>query len=198
MPATLERTKSRETPDRLWTVADLAALPDELPTGPAYYELDNGKLIIMSPPGDLHGAVESNLNFALKFYGDKRGLGKVRCGEVAIVLWRNPDRVVGADAVFIANSQLPIRKSPEGYLLTIPHLVAEVVSPNDRPGKAGRKIRDYLKAGVQVVLVADPQRGTVTVHRPEKPDQIFRGGEAIDIEDVIPGFTLTANEALAE
>ena len=36
---------------RLFTVADLAALPDELPSGPVHYELDNGRLITMPPPG---------------------------------------------------------------------------------------------------------------------------------------------------
>src|SRR5262245_10660259 len=85
------------------TVADLAALPSQLPSGPVRWELDNGRLVAMPPPGDIHGAVEANLTAELKYQGDKQGQGKTRCGEVAIVLWRNPDRVVGADAVFIAN-----------------------------------------------------------------------------------------------
>lgn len=98
----------------LYTVADLAELPSELPSGPVIWELDNGRIVPISPPGDLQGAVESNLVIALGNQGQARGLGKVRSGEVGIVLWRNPDRVVGADAVFISNASLPVRRSPAG------------------------------------------------------------------------------------
>ena len=70
--------------------------------------------------------------------------------------WRNPDRLVGADAVFIANSSLPIRESSEGYLETIPDLVVEVRSKNDTLPAVQRKVDDYLTAGVKVVWVVDP------------------------------------------
>lgn len=36
-----------------------------------------------------------------------------------MILRRNPDRLVGPDGVFIANRNLPLRYSPEGYLETI-------------------------------------------------------------------------------
>lgn len=40
----------------LLTAADLAALPDELPSGPVKYELDNGRLVIESMRGGLTAA----------------------------------------------------------------------------------------------------------------------------------------------
>jgi len=131
---------------RLFTVADLQLFPSELPSGPVRYELDNGRLITMPPPGDIHGAVELNVGAALKYQGEHRGHGKARSGDVGIVLWRNPDRVVGADAVFITNASLPIRRSPEGYLETIPELVVEVRSKNDTLPAIQRKVDDYLTA----------------------------------------------------
>src|SRR5439155_7048790 len=93
---------------RLLTAADLAMLPSDLPSGPVVYELDNGKLIVMPPPGDIHGAVESNLVAELKHQGDKLGFGKTRSGGVGVILWKTPDRVVGPDAVFISKASLPI------------------------------------------------------------------------------------------
>src|SRR5205807_1558342 len=36
------------------TAADLALLPEELATGTVKYELDDGRLVIMPPPGDIH------------------------------------------------------------------------------------------------------------------------------------------------
>ncbi len=41
----------------LFTAADVAALPRGLPSGDVNYELDNGKLIVMPPPGNLHGGL---------------------------------------------------------------------------------------------------------------------------------------------
>src|SRR3984957_15500882 len=109
----------------LLTAADLAALPSDLPSGTVLYELHHGVLVTISPPGDIHGAVESNLATELKVQGERQGHGKARSGDVGIVLACNPDHVDGADAVFITNARLPIRRTPEGYLETIPELIVE-------------------------------------------------------------------------
>jgi Uma2 family endonuclease len=179
------------------TVADLAAFPSELPSGPVLYELDNGRLIIMPPPGDTHGAVESNLTTGLKIQGEWRGLGKVRCGEVGVILWRDPDRVVGADAVFISSTSLPLRLSSEGYLETIPDLALEVRSKNDTQPEIDRKVADYHIAGVRVVWVADPDTKTVTAYRPGQQPQVFSIHDTLTIEDVIPGFQMPVQQVFA-
>src|SRR5947209_18961416 len=101
MPGLMPSSAPVEAPARPLTVADLAALPAELPSGPVRFELDNGRLIVMPPPGDLHGAVDAKLQAELVYQGERRGLGKAR-SEVGVILWRDPDRVVGPDAVFIA------------------------------------------------------------------------------------------------
>src|SRR3954447_6981745 len=141
---------------KLFTAADLAVLPSELPSGSVRYELHDGRLVTLPPHDNVHGAVEGNLVAALKTQGEFRGLGKARCGDVGIILRRNPDRVVGADAVFIANRSLPIVRSPEGYLETIPDLVVEVRSKNDSQPAVERKVEDYLTAGVGPLWVSDP------------------------------------------
>ena len=178
-----------ETGERLLTAADLAVLPDELPSGPAKYELHDGRLVVMAPPGDLHGAYEGNFCHALKAQGEHRGHGKAR-GEVGVVLRRNPDCIVGPDSVFIANRSLPVRRSPEGYLETIPDLVVEVLSKNDRPGEVAAKVAEYLAAGVRLVWVADPADRTVTAHRPEAAPVVLGEADALTCEDIIPGFRL--------
>ena len=180
--------------ERLLTVADLAALPAELPSGPVLYELDNGRLSFMPPPGNDHGAVENKFAGSFLYEGEKRGHGKARCGEVGIVLWRNPDRVVGADAVFITNASLPLRESPEGYLETIPELVVEVMSKNDSLAAMIRKVADYHRAGVRVVWVADPIARTVTAYRLNQPPQMFQATDILTVEDIIPGFKLPVAE----
>jgi Uma2 family endonuclease len=183
---------------RLFTAADLAVLPSELPSGPVVYELHHGRLITMPPPGNVHGAVEGNLIAALKVQGEYRGLGKARCGDVGIVLARNPDHVLGADAVFIATASLPIRCSPEGYLETIPDLVVEVRSKNDSVPALQRKAEDYLRAGTRVVWVADPMARNVTEYRKDTQPRVYGEDDTLTVEDVIPGFQLSVRSALEE
>jgi Uma2 family endonuclease len=187
-----------EMQERLYTEADLAAMPSELPSGPVRYELDNGRLISMAPPGDEHAAVAAKLVCAFGVIGETRGWGKVRSGDVGIVLWRNPDRIVGADVAFIASASLPIRRSPEGYLETLPDVVGEVVSNNDTRPYVQRKVDDYLAAGVRVVLVADPSRRTVTLHRRDAEPLVLTEGDTLTLEEVIPGFQLPVRDVFAE
>ncbi len=181
---------------RLFTIADLAALPDELPSGPVRYELDDGRLVIMTPPGFFHGTIEGNFVTALKTQGEYRGLGIASSGDVGIILRRNPDRIVGADAAFVASSSLPLRLSPEGYLETIPDLTVEVRSKNDTLAQLRRKVNRYLRAGVRVVWVADPIRRTVTEYRSGQTPQVFTEADTLTLEDIIPGFQLSVQAAL--
>jgi Uma2 family endonuclease len=151
--------------------------------------LDNGELIIMSLPGDDHGAVQSNFLLELKRQGEERGHGKAR-GEVGIILWRNPDRVVGPEALFVAKSSLPLRLSREGYLETIPDVIVEVRSKNDTQPEVDHKVADYIKAGVKLVWVADSAKEIVTEYRPGQPPRLYTITDTLTVEDIIPGFQM--------
>jgi Uma2 family endonuclease len=183
---------------RLFTVADLAELPSELPSGPVLYELHHGRLITMPPPGDIHGAVQTKITSALYVQGELKGVGKARSVDVGIVLAQNPDHVFGADAVFITNASLPIRRSPQGYLLTIPELVAEIRSKNDTRAALERKGADYLAAGTKVYWMLDPIQRTVTEYRPGAEPRTYTEDDTLTVEDVIPGFSLSVRLALQE
>lgn len=100
-------------PIRLLTAADLAVLPDELPSGSVRYELNDGRLVIQSLPTDEHAVSQARVCAALSRSAESRGLGET-LASVGIVLRRNPDRVVGADAAFILSASLPVRRSAEG------------------------------------------------------------------------------------
>lgn len=187
-----------ENCQRLFTVADLELLPTDLPSGPIDFELDSGRLVlIMVPPGDVHGAAQSNVVTQLKVQGEKKGHGKART-EVGVILWRKPDRVVTPDVLFVASKSLPIRTSAEGYLETIPELVVEIRSKNDSLKYVERKVKHYLKAGVEIVWVADPAARTVTVHRAANEPVVYGEGESLELPSLIPGFSMTVREIFAE
>jgi Uma2 family endonuclease len=174
---------------RSLTAADLAALPSELPSGAVTFELDNGRLVTMSPPGYEHSHLQSRISSALDTQGEQRGFGKA-CGEVGVVLWRNPDRVVGADNAFIANRSLPLRRTPEGYLETIPDLMVEIRSKNDTRAYLEQKVQDCLTSGAQRVWLVDPLDQTVTVYRPDAQSEVLGLADVLTLEPMIPGFRL--------
>ncbi|MBY0233289.1 MAG: Uma2 family endonuclease [Gemmataceae bacterium] len=116
---------------------------------------------------------------------------------MGIVLGRDPDHILGADSVFITNARLPIRRSPEGYLETIPELIGEVRSKNDTLAALARKAAEYLGAGAVLVWVIDPIGRRVFAHRAGGVEEIGEDGFLV-CDDIIPGFRLAVRDALAE
>jgi Uma2 family endonuclease len=187
MSATLTPSRPVTPFRRLFTVADLAAMPTSLPSGDVWYELNDGELITMAPPGDIHGKRQARVIHFL-IGAEDSGLGEAR-GEVSVILRRNPDRVVAPDAAFILTASLPARRSPEGYLETIPELVVEIRSKNDTMPEVVAKNEEYFRAGVQVVWVIDPAARTVAAHAADGSVQIFRDTDAL-VCHLLPGFAV--------
>ncbi len=187
--ATLVTRPLIEATDFLLTAADLDTLPADLPSGPVKFELDNGRIVQRAPPGEQHGYTQSEICGELRGQGQKRGFGRAY-SEVGVILWRNPDRVVGVDGAFAKNASLPIPMSPEGYLEKTPDLVVEIRSKNDRPKYVSRKVEDYLIAGAAAVLVIDPIQRNAAVHRPHAEPETFLEGDVLTFDDIIPGFRL--------
>jgi Uma2 family endonuclease len=180
------------SPGRLFTIADVARMPRELPSGPVDYELDNGTLVTMSPTGRIHGVVQGRLAAALIATGDQRGFGQTMV-EVGVILWRKPDRLVGPDVAFLLKDSFPLRESAEGYLETIPDIVFEVRSKNYTVAEMRHKVNDYLAAGVKQVFVVDTDDKQVTLHRVGTPEVLLGEQDVLHL-DVIPGFALSLAE----
>ncbi len=194
MASAIEEPRAAAEGVRRLTVADLAALPSELPSGPVKFELDEGRLIqVMAQPGSDHGRMQSRISVVLDKYAESRGLGQAYA-EVAVVLKRNPDRVLGPDAAFVAKASLPVRTSPEGYLETIPEIVVEVRSKNDLIAEMHRKAVKYLSAGVGIVWLIDPASKTVTVCRDQVSPQDLHAGDMLTAEGVISGLQFPVAE----
>ena len=195
--ATVESDVVFQPVDRFLTAADLDSFPHELPSGPVDYELDNGRLILVVPPGNIHGAVQLRIGTQLMVQGELKGHGAART-EVGVILWRDPDRVVTPDALFIANKSLPIRQSPEGYLLTIPELVVEVRSKNDSPAYLRRKVEHYLKAGAELVLVADPASTSIMAHSSASDMKTYGISDTLSLPTIVPGFAMLVGDVFRE
>ncbi len=178
---------------RLFTAADLAAMPTRLPSGDVSFELHHGRFVAVSPPGAAHGFLQNLIANALTMHGQMKGFGRAYT-KVGIVLKRNPDHIVGADNAFITSRSLPVRESPEGYLETIPQLVVEIRSKNDTPAEIKDKAADYLRYGVQLVWVVDPEPETVIEYRLNSTPKTYTQADKLTCDDIIPRFKLLVAE----
>jgi Uma2 family endonuclease len=175
----------RQIETALMTGEELLALGD---IGPC--ELLEGMLVKMSPTKPRHGWHEYRLARAIGDFVETQNLGQVQVGEVGIYIRRSPDTVRAADVLFISHRRLA-QATPDSFLDVAPELVAEILSPDDRPGQVKRKVREYFGAGVLVVLVVDPVRRTVTAHHASGAVRKYRTGDTVTLPEVLPGFTLS-------
>ena len=107
--------------------------------------------------------------------------------ESGVVIERDPDSVFGPDVAFCSIARHPTR--PEGYYEIPPDLVVEVLSPDDRRKHVREKIKDYLKNGVKLVWLVDPEVRTVTVYAGSLRGAELDETETITGGDVLPEFT---------
>jgi Uma2 family endonuclease len=102
------------------------------------------------------------------------------------------------DASFVSRERIAaIGGIPSEYFPGAPDLAFEVTSPRDRRGEVQSKTRSWLHAGTRAVVVVHPRRRIATVHRPPASSQSYAGADALDLDDVLPGFAPTVDELLA-
>ena len=173
------------TEQRLLTAEDLFKLPDD-----GYrYELLDGELVKMAPPGGEHGLVLFDVTLPLGNYVTAHDLGAVLVGGPGIVLRRNPDRVRAPDLCFIARDRIPAGGLPRGYLEVIPDLVVEVISPGDRAAEVQEKVEEWLTAGVRLVWALYPRTRSVAAYQSLTVVRVYTESDVLDGAPVLPGFS---------
>jgi len=173
------------TKTSLITGEDLFAMGD---IGPC--ELIDGSIVPMSLTGGQHGLLEISLGSALHHFVQEHSLGWVMTGEVGIYTRRNPDRVRGADVVFLSGERWPAAP-PDGFLEVAPDLAVEIMSPNDRWQDVRQKLAEYFAIGVRWVWIVEPENRTVLVFRSITDMQQYGMHDMLSGEGVLDGFTLT-------
>jgi Uma2 family endonuclease len=173
--------------DALITGDELARMPDHELT-----ELIDGRIVPLSPTNPEHGRIEANVSRALGNFVSVQKLGLVLTGEVGVFTRWNPDRVRGADVVFISHAQYDRRTKTRGFLDVAPELVVEILSP-ERPD-TDRKVVEYLEIGVRLALVVDPPARTISAHRPHDVVRVYTERDVVPCDDALPGLRLPVLE----
>jgi len=128
------------------------------------------------------------LGIALGVYLEKHQLVVVFGEQTGFILTRNPDTVRAPDIAFLREERIPAEGFGMEYFDGAPDLAVEVLSPSNRPGSMRRKIDQYFAAGTRLVWVIDFRKRTIVVHAPRRTPITLDESDALDGEDVIPGF----------
>src|SRR5438552_3275773 len=92
------------------SATDLMRLPDDA----RGYELVEGRLVRMTPPGTGHSADAMTIGGRLLAFVEPRKLGRVIGSEAGFLISKpgEPDTVLAPDAAFVRADQVPHRDSP--------------------------------------------------------------------------------------
>lgn len=156
-------------------------------------ELLRGKLVVREPPGTLHGLISGTLTLFLGDYVRRNGLGMVCGQDTGFKIESNPDTVRAPDVAFISRNRLA-QIPPRGYAPLAPDLVAEILSPDDRPAEVLAKVADWLEAGTRLVWVIDPAVPEARIYRGDGTLSLVGANGMLEGEGTIPGFSCTLAE----
>jgi Uma2 family endonuclease len=177
------------------SAAKLLLTPEEFDNYPfeedKRYELDEGELIEMTRPAYRHNRVLRKLIVRLDNFLERTRLGEAMISEnlyaLAPLTRRAPDV-----AVILGDRQPELEGAK--VISIIPEIVAEVLSPNERPGEIHRKLNQYFQAGVKEVWLIDPEAREIEIWTgPALPAGALSGGAVLE-SPLLPGFALPLDE----
>jgi Uma2 family endonuclease len=114
--------------------------------------------------------------------------GIVLCGEAGIILQRAPDSTVGIDVAYVS-AEVAARLSKNTTLVDgVPTLAVEILSPSDTHEQTHEKLSEYLRAGVPLVWIVDPDDYTVRVYSQDARPQLFNEDQELAGDPHLPGF----------
>ncbi len=172
---------------KLMTAEEFYAFVNEPRNRDRHFELEAGEVVKVSRPGELHGAVCSNGVRLLSNFTFQRKKGYVLSNDAGLVLERDPDSVRGPDiSVYLENRKL--KELEKKWPKRLPKLIVEVTSPNDRMGRMLKRIAKFLKKGVAMAWLLDPEDETLTIFMPNREPVVLERDEEVAGLKLVPDF----------
>ena len=152
----------------------------------AVYELEDGRVVPMPSPGELHGFLCWVVAHQLGGYVVPRG-GYLLTNDTGLIVRRGPDSVRGPEVMVFLERRTPAEMN-RGHVNRIPALVVEVLSPTDQFSRTQRRVDQYEALGVPLIWVVDPDERAVHVYRPNELRKRLDDGDELTGNGVLPDF----------
>ena len=165
------------------TLAEYLAMEETKP----YSELINGEVTQKTMPSPDHSACVIQLTFEFKSYLNQTHEARVdtemRHADI------NEERGYLPDVSVTLRSRFP-QGQRRGAVEIRPDIAVEVLSPDDRPGRVIEKVQFYLRAGVPITWVVDPEGEAIVEYRPGMEFVRHTAPAVIDAQPVLRAFSL--------
>jgi len=161
-----------------------------LPTTKPWLELMDGEVFEKPMVNRNHSRLTSRLIHWLIAHLDESGEGVVdtelRHGYL------EEEWVFLPDISVTLKGRLPYppADTPKGPFEVLPDFAIEVVSPDDLPGRLQRRIAHYMRSGVRLLWVVDPEAEKVTVWEPGATPMDYSAPAILAAAPVLPDFEL--------
>jgi Uma2 family endonuclease len=179
------------------TASQVEHTPEELPefTDRPMPELIDGQLVERPPMGRKADAIAARILRLIGNHVDLNRLGVMNGAQGSYQIFPDsPKKVRIPDVSFTRWEKLPGRVIEEGHGKIAPDLVVAVISPNVLAVELAEKVRDFLDAGVELVLVANPDTNDILVYKSDGTVALLRSGDVLDGGDILPGFQCPISE----
>lgn len=148
---------------RAMTAEQFSLQRSELPDAGQWAELVRGVPVVLDPPDLEHGTIVLNLSKIFSAYVHAE-LNGYPCFDLGLHLESAPDTVLfPAISYFIEGKRFA--EADNDYTTTIPAIVIELATSNDRRSSIGERVTLYHKSGVKSVWIVDGDSRVVHVMR---------------------------------
>ena len=181
-----------EVRDRFYDIDDLWRIVSDPANSDRRFELVEGELFEMAPPGEEHGQLSIMLGKYLFDFVQENQLGRVTA-DTGYYPTEDRTTLLAPDIAFRRLEHTAAAPSQK-WVPLMPDVAVEIKSPNDTMAELRRKAAIYLRNGTQRVWIVVPNSKSIEVCQLGEDDEIQRDVIAKDGmlsgENVLPGFEL--------
>lgn len=191
----LEQFDEKEIGSQLRELVEEAQAAPRIIDAEKQTEIVDGKAEVKEVPGLRSSGIATRIAIEIGIYLKTNKIGRLYGSDATFTTVGGNERM--ADVAFVSNEKLkngePITKADFA-----PDLAIEVISPSDKQESVGKKINEYLAAGVRQVWRVEPDIETVTVYNSLTDVKIFTRNEIVTCEDILPGFQLSLSDVFID
>jgi Uma2 family endonuclease len=151
-------------------------------------ELEDGKLIEMSPTKKIHNRISVQLLRFIMRHVDVEQLGEIVIPDTGFRLQKEPEIIRIPDMAFIPKDR--ITPLDDDFYNIAPDLAVEIMSPGNTVKEIDQRVVEYFAAGTRLMWVIYPKTRRVHVFTSDRDVTILNVGDTLTGGDVLPGFVL--------
>lgn len=181
------------------TAEEFAESKHELPDAGRWHELHEGRPVQMESPDDSHGNSVLNLSRALATWLRQQQQPRVgyACHEIGLHVETDPCTVL-CPAISFFDTGAQFGETDNAIAKTVPSLVIDIASANDRRQEMRRRTLAYMKLGVETIWVPDTSKREVQVISNGEHTLALGEWQTLEGGKALPSFAINIKELFAQ